>query len=114
MSSKKGLQVLDVTVFHKWGKKKRQVRKNAKVSDFMRGFLLNPIVEVCFKKGKRNLDYKTDFDQEEFISLDFLQKKFNFQSFSRSSTSTWNTDIKKTRNHKSIGTVNADKQVEFL
>ncbi|KAG5883709.1 hypothetical protein JTB14_012415 [Gonioctena quinquepunctata] len=71
---------LDVTVFHKWEKKKRQVRKNGKVSDSMRGFSLNPIVEVCFKKGKRSLDYKTDFDQEEFISLDFLQKKFNFQS----------------------------------
>lgn len=41
---------------------------------------MNPIVEVCFKKGKRGLDYKTDFDQEEYISLDFLQKKFNFQS----------------------------------
>ncbi|KAG5900098.1 hypothetical protein JTB14_016067 [Gonioctena quinquepunctata] len=59
--------------------KERQVRKNAKVSDSMRGFLLNPIVEVCFKKGKRSLDYKTDFE-EEFISLDFLKKKFNFQS----------------------------------
>ncbi|KAG5863393.1 hypothetical protein JTB14_015150 [Gonioctena quinquepunctata] len=46
MSSKKGLQVLDVTVFHKWKKKERQVRENAKVSDPMRSFLLNPIVEV--------------------------------------------------------------------
>ncbi|KAG5868533.1 hypothetical protein JTB14_029848 [Gonioctena quinquepunctata] len=82
MSSTKVLQVLDVTVFHKWKKKQRQVRKNAKVSDSMRGFLLNPIVEVCFKKGKR--DYKTDFDQEEFISLDFLQKKKSiFRAFQK-------------------------------
>ncbi|KAG5880926.1 hypothetical protein JTB14_035147 [Gonioctena quinquepunctata] len=64
-----------------WEKKKRQVRKNAKVSDSMRGYLLNPIVEVCFKKGKRSLDYKTDFDQEEFISLDFCRRNSIFRAF---------------------------------
>lgn len=77
-SSRKGVQVVDVNVFHKWEKKKRQVRKNAR-NDPLNGFLLNRVVEVRFKKESKCLEYKTDFDQPHYDSLDFLQKKVNLE-----------------------------------
>lgn len=79
-SSRKGIQVLDVNIFHKWEKKKRQVRKNGKEEDPLNGFLLSRVVEVRFKRGTKYLEYKTDFDQPQYTSLDFLQKKFNFKN----------------------------------
>lgn len=73
-SSRKNLEVVDVKEFRNWTKKKRQPRK---ANDNLQTFLLSEVVEVVFTKNSRNIKYKTDFDQNEYNELDFLQKKFN-------------------------------------
>lgn len=47
-----------------------------KQDDPLKDFNLNSVVEVKFEAGFRSQKYKTDFD-DDFIEIDFLQKKAN-------------------------------------
>lgn len=73
-TSRKKVKVVDVSEFRKWEKKKRQARKD---DDILKSVKLADIVEVVFLRNSRNLKFKTEFDQEVYIEVDFLQKKFN-------------------------------------
>ncbi|CAH1122987.1 unnamed protein product [Ceutorhynchus assimilis] len=76
-SSRRKLEVLQLKEFHLWPNKKRNTKKAA---DPLKGFLLNEIVDVCFKKGSQCMQYKKDF-ADEYIELDFIQKKHNPMTF---------------------------------
>ncbi|CAH1099032.1 unnamed protein product [Psylliodes chrysocephalus] len=54
----------------------KEKKRTSNKEDPMKGFLLQDLVEVKFKKGSTLLQYKTDFHQESYASVDFLQKKF--------------------------------------
>ncbi|KAK2708460.1 hypothetical protein QYM36_014164 [Artemia franciscana] len=54
-----------------WTSKKRACTKKVKLSQ------LNAIVEAEFRKGSRNIFYRTSFDSDKLLLSDFLQKSFN-------------------------------------
>ncbi|KAJ8945522.1 hypothetical protein NQ314_009197 [Rhamnusium bicolor] len=83
---RKNVNVLKLNQFHSWKNKKRAVTK--KVDDPLKGFTLNPLVEVKFNSGCRFMKYETDFD-EEYKEIDFLQKKTYYTTPSRINKYTW-------------------------
>lgn len=76
-TSRRNIEVVDLTAFRKWDKKKRQPRKN---DDPLKDFLMNSLVEVNFQRGSREMRYKFDFD-DEYKNLDFLQKKIIIENY---------------------------------
>ena len=70
--SRKGVYTITMdNSFRNWTSKKRACTKKVKLPH------LNAIVEAEFRKGSRNMCYRTSFDSDEVLLSDFLQKSFN-------------------------------------